>query len=419
MTAADVDLIVIGGGPAGSNAAAAALRGGLTVTQFERRPFPRAKTCAGGLTVKAWQAAEYDLAPTFRRLHRNVEVTLWGRQINRYTLPQPILAVVDRREMDARLVEMNRRQPGFSFFDGEPVVRATHAGVFIVKTARRTLTARQLICADGAARSISRHFAVCTPADYALAVEILLPRSVGDTLTTGAPVFDIGAVAAGYGWIFPKDDHCSAGIYSLSRPLRRPAEKLLSYLRSRGITSPRNPTRSIRGGLIPVGGRLTNIPEIPLYITGDAGGLADALTGEGIYNALASGRLAGETAAKVHRQSASPSAYYDRLRRTVLPDTHLTYRLCRVFYRNQTPFFHLFERSFVWRTVMTAAVSGATYRYGFSRCLPYFFRSLRSGSSRTRLPWPEGGSVPLTRPTDFSRKGEISHEELAEKNAPE
>jgi len=45
------DLIVVGAGPGGSNAAAAALDAGLTVAQIDRYSFPRVKPCAGGMTT--------------------------------------------------------------------------------------------------------------------------------------------------------------------------------------------------------------------------------------------------------------------------------------------------------------------------------------------------------------------------------
>ena len=67
------DVIVVGAGPGGSNAAAVALGHGLSVAQVERFPFPRTKPCAGGLTVKSCDALRLDLDHVVRTDVHEVE----------------------------------------------------------------------------------------------------------------------------------------------------------------------------------------------------------------------------------------------------------------------------------------------------------------------------------------------------------
>ncbi len=389
MNRAAFDLIVIGAGPAGSTAAAVSLGGGLTVAQCERRPFPRDKACGGGLTVKAWRASAHPLEPVFRQTHREVECNLWGRKIRRYRLSRPLLATVTRREMDAHLVARNGRMPGFAFFDGEPALRVAYAGVFRVETPRRLLTARQVVCADGASRSISRGFGFCAPRDWAVAVGTQLPRPLFEEHGPCPPRFDLGAAPEGYGWIFPQGDRCSVGIYSPARPLRHPRELLHAYLRGRGIRIPPDAGLVLRGGLIPIGGRIVQVPDMPFYIAGDAGGFADALTGEGLYQAFVGGTLAGETVLQVHRGEAPPRRYYERLHGALLFESRLSYRLCRPFYRRQRLFFLLFEMPFVWRAVLAAAVSGVNHRQSLPRWLPLCLQSFRDGIACASRPWRE------------------------------
>src|SRR5688572_24066193 len=117
----DYDLIIIGAGPGGSNAARVALRGGLRVAQFDRRPFPRIKPCAGGLTIKSCRALQLDLSPAVRQVSAAFEFNVWGSRDNRFRHRGPIMKMVYRPQFDNSLVEQNRQHDGFAFFHGEGV----------------------------------------------------------------------------------------------------------------------------------------------------------------------------------------------------------------------------------------------------------------------------------------------------------
>jgi flavin-dependent dehydrogenase len=100
----DFDLIIVGAGPAGSNAAAVALDAGLRVAQIDAARFPRVKPCAGGVTMKAAAALRYSLDPSVCRSFEAIEFNLWNRRRNRFTHPGTILHTVCRPAFDNRLV---------------------------------------------------------------------------------------------------------------------------------------------------------------------------------------------------------------------------------------------------------------------------------------------------------------------------
>ena len=111
---ADLDLLVVGGGPAGSAAATVAARRGLRVAVVDRARFPRDKTCGDGLTTRALHLLEdlgvtLDTLGSVRPVHETVIVGPDGRTVH---LPHPTTglhaAVVPRRELDARLLDLAR-----------------------------------------------------------------------------------------------------------------------------------------------------------------------------------------------------------------------------------------------------------------------------------------------------------------------
>jgi geranylgeranyl reductase family protein len=354
------DMLVIGAGPGGSNAAAAALRQGLTVAQLDRHRFPRVKPCGGGFTMKASRAVGGDPAPVIRSEFTAVQVNLWQRRLNRFSHPgSALLRMVERSEFDAWLVERNLAHSSFRFFPDERALEISYDGLFRVRTPNRTLTGRQLVGADGAYSLVNRTFSIARPKGFAVAVEVMLPRDRAALPAETPPCFDIGAIENGYGWVFPKDDHWNVGLYTLgkSSSLRH---RLQAYIGAKGFRLESDPLETFVAHQFPYGGYRFSIPDAPVYLVGDAAGLGDALTGEGIYHALESGRIAGETIGDVLAGRDTHKAYYRRLRRPVLADTFLTYQVAKRFYRNLNRAFAALENPRISAPLLEGYAAGRT-----------------------------------------------------------
>jgi flavin-dependent dehydrogenase len=267
--------------------------------------------------------------------------------------------MVVRAQFDDYLVSLNLKTQGFQFFDDERVVDITYDRWFRVRTTKRTLVGRQLVGADGAYGIVDRVFSIGRPRGHAVAVEVALRRDQAMVAVEPPPSFDIGVIDRGYGWVFPKDDHWNVGLFTLgkSRTLR---QQLTAYVAAKGFQVKADPLATLEAHRFPYGGYRVSLPTAPVYLVGDAGGFGDALTGEGIYHALESGRIAGETAYDYLAGKEEHRSYYQRLRRSVLADTFVTFQAARVFYRNLDRAAALVENSLVWCPMIRGYATGIT-----------------------------------------------------------
>ena len=110
-------------------------------------------------------------------------------------------------------------------------------------------------------------------------------------------MIELGTIPGGYGWVFPKGDHVNVGVGGWEAEGPRLREHLAELCRRHGIDG--DALESVRGhrlplrrsGFVPARGRA--------LLVGDAAGLVDPLTGDGMYEAFVSARLASAAALDV------------------------------------------------------------------------------------------------------------------------
>jgi geranylgeranyl reductase family protein len=373
-------VIVVGAGPGGSNAATVCLESGLSVLQLDAKPFPRVKPCAGGLTPKSLAALRGDLGDQLRGDAQKVEFTCAAGEGVVFELEQPLLRFVHRPAFDAQLVSRNRLREGFRFLAGKRVESVRWDGTFLVETPGGSFRGRQLIGADGSSSVVNRVFKIAAPRGQATAVETEIRRPVASSICAD-PCFDFGAVDGGYGWVFPKDDHWSVGLYTIRKSSPRLKEKLERYVRAKGLGE--FEPGEVLGHCYGIGGYRLNPPSVPVYLVGDAGGFAEAITGEGIYYALKSGALAGATAVRVQAGLAQSGEYYRLLWRDVLWDTRVSWHAARLFYRNPQRWIGLLKNPLVWRPLVEGYAEGSTLSGCVFRGWRHLFKP--HGGHRTRV----------------------------------
>jgi len=185
-----------------------------------------------------------------------------------------------------------------------------------VQTRQGGLEADFLIVATGARNSLRNVGTQWGPSDMMYALGYYLPEQQEHIDIQFLPMLE------GYIWIFPRCGHLSAGICGKGLPAPLLRAKLEAYLQRRGIAFRHG---QFFGHLLPSlepGAWLRNRVAGPGWMAvGDAGGLVDPITGEGLYYALRSGELASETLlSEAHEPAEKPRAYRNLLLRDFVAD---------------------------------------------------------------------------------------------------
>ena len=393
-----VDILIVGAGPAGCAAAYDLAQAGKHVILLDKRTFPRPKACACGLTRKTLKALRYSVDPVIERVCHEIVLQptatpgaphlaseMWDpadpRAANksgdvRVKTRNPICAMAVRERFDHFCLQQTllaARQGGSielrkidyiaAFRESPDHIQldvATPCGI-------ETLDAPILIGADGSNGQTRRlmhrlesHGEALSPVaqDDGFALEATVPYAdLPATLPNGARphdlVFDFAPLPGGYGWLFPKADHINIGIGTFApRPVKNsgaPSVRafggrvgsmqdlkqvsrtlLLDYAHQKlGVTT----LSHITGQQLGMGGH-TYIPHGRVLLVGDAAGLVDPLTGEGIHSAIVSGQAAAAailSCADGERDSTVAAAYARHLA-PLQKTLTFSHRAARAFY---------------------------------------------------------------------------------------
>lgn len=198
--------------------------------------------------------------------------------------------------------------------------------------------ARAVVGADGSASRVSRYVGVCfEQVDLALEVEVPVSEPVA-ARWRGRMLLEWGPLPGSFGWVFPKGDICTAGVVAHRGQPGATREYLAEFLRRYGMDEV-EPVRDT--------GHLTRcrVPDSPLargrvMVAGDAAGLCDPWSREGISFALRSGTWAGRAAAEMAMaRDAGDVArvagdYHRMVRSTLGAELAASRRLMNVFVRH-------------------------------------------------------------------------------------
>ncbi len=286
------DAIVVGAGPAGAAAAYFLARAGRSVLLLEKRAFPRPKSCAGGLPRKAAQIFDFDLSPCFEVAVKGA-VFSWLSSERRYQEGDRVLGWVTRREVfDEFLVRRAVAAGAVLKERTEAIGLVQDRERAVVYTERESLPARSVVGADGARSPVARMLSLKAFKRVGFGLEARLAVSERVRKDYGSYLyFDFGGVPRGYAWIFPRRDHLCAGVASYSPSHFFLKNELRSFLEREGLSAELAAAR-VTGAPISFSVWPGGWGRGRVLLAGDAAGLTDRLTGEGIYQALKSGELA-------------------------------------------------------------------------------------------------------------------------------
>lgn len=307
------DVLVVGAGPAGSAAAAWAVRSGREVTLADAATFPRDKTCGDGLTPRAM--AELDalgLGEWVRghTINQGLRAHGFGQTL---TLPWPGGSLPDhgsavpRTELDER-IRRAALDAGAHGIEGAKAIDARVEGGRVRAVTFRSgagtfeIECERLVVADGARSGLGKVLGRQWHKDTVYAVA---GRSYVDSAMSDDPWISShlelrgtqGEILSGYGWIFPLGGgQVNVGVGTLATT-KHPADiaikpVMAAYTDARradfGLSGePRMPTSA----LLPMGGAVSHVAGANWALIGDAAACINPLNGEGIDYGLETGRL--------------------------------------------------------------------------------------------------------------------------------
>ena len=284
------DAVVIGAGPAGSTAAYRLARGGASVLLVDRARFPRDKPCGGGLTDRAVDQIPFDVTPVVEDAVSTFELGLAYRRRFERNSRTPLLLMTQRRRLDVFLAEQ-AAEAGAVFRDGAKVTDVAADGRLTVDGVK--VHSAALIGADGANGTTSRSIGLDGGHDFAVALEGNVPFEALDAgRFRGRVLVELGTVPGGYAWVFPKGDHVNVGVGGWQREGPRLRAHLARVCREYGI--PEERLEGTRGFRLPMRKAGAAAATARTLLVGDAAGLVDPLSGDGMYEAFLSARLAAE-----------------------------------------------------------------------------------------------------------------------------
>ncbi|MEZ4374760.1 MAG: geranylgeranyl reductase family protein [Polyangiaceae bacterium] len=324
------DVLVIGAGPAGAAAATHAARSGLSVALIDRSRFPRNKTCGDALSNLALQelsdlGVREPLESQGAAVRGAVAVFPNGYAVSRDygDLPGRILP---RLQLDAAIVE-RAVSAGVELLEGQHVehidlaaqeqrlkTRASAHG-----SAGLTLRGRAVIAADGPGSVARRALGLEHPAERHLGVAATAYFS-GVRLREDhvSEHYFSKSLPHGYFWAFPATaGQSNVGVYQRTDSFKQSGRKLKSLLQEFIAHNPQGFEGAEQQGNLNSWQLPLSSWQLPpsgrgILCCGDAAGSVDSLTGEGIYQALFSGRLAAESCALALEEAGQVTAEHAR-----------------------------------------------------------------------------------------------------------
>ena len=301
------DVIVVGAGPAGSSAARTAAEAGAEVLLLDRAAFPRYKTCGGGLLGESLRLIPESARSTIESHVAEAVITDRFRRRVVVRREQPFLAMVRRAEFDQALADA-ATDAGAHFIDGVTVreitqhspgevAEVTDADRLVeVRTTAGTARARAVIGADGTSGRVGRYVGVgAGGVDLGLEDEVAMPADA-DAWRDRVHL-DWGDASGSYAWVFPKRDSLTVGVIQRKGSPDETREYLTAWRRHLGLAGPESETLHSSGHLTQWRAAGSPLRRGSVIVAGDAAGLLEPWTREGISFALRSGTWAGEAAA--------------------------------------------------------------------------------------------------------------------------
>ncbi|HID82421.1 MAG TPA: NAD(P)/FAD-dependent oxidoreductase [Chromatiales bacterium] len=320
MSKSTYDILIIGGGPAGSSLAWALRDSGLNIATMDKQVFPRQKVCAGWVTPAVMQELEIDLADYSQ--HRVLQpITgfkisqLGQQQLRSHYAGEPVSYGIRRIEFDDYLLQRCGAEilPAQAFKD----MQKTDEGWSV----NGQIKTRLVVGAGGhfcpVARAIgSKGISELAVAAKEIEFEMTPEQKAACTIEAEIPELFFTPDLLGYGWVFRKGDYLNIGLGREDKhKLSSHVENFCAYLIKQGKIPAGTPQKLQGHAYLLYNHSRRKVIDENVLLIGDSAGLAYPKSGEGIRPAVESALLAAETIKNCHSEysKAKLADYVTRL----------------------------------------------------------------------------------------------------------
>jgi geranylgeranyl reductase family protein len=331
------DVLVVGGGPAGSTTAYRLAEEGAAVLLVDKAVFPRDKPCGGGLTMRAVRHCPVDPSPVVEEEVDIVELRFRYRAAVERRSARPVIRMTQRRRLDAFLLDAARER-GVEVREGT-VIDVTQAPADVV------------IGADGANGTTARAFGLGVGIAHGVAYEGNVPYGiVSRDRYRNRAVIELADIPGGYGWVFAKGDHVNVGVGAWQTEGPRIREHLARVCEAHDLDLKQ--LESLRGHRLPLRRPGVRIAGERALLVGDAAGLIDPVSGDGMYECFVSSKLAAAAALDLLAgRSSSLEPYESAVNVALMPLHNASWKLKRALDRWPRASWRIARTQLLWKTV--------------------------------------------------------------------
>ena len=339
------DVLVVGAGPAGSTIAYRLAAAGVRVLVADRATFPRDKPCGGGLTTRAFKRCPVDPTPVVEDRVDLVELRFRYRDTVERRAAEPVIWMTQRRRLDAFLLDAARER-GAEVREGAHV---THDGG--IKVGGEPVAADVVVGADGANGTAAKALSLGVGIVHGVALEGNAPfAALESERYRGRAVVELADIPGGYGWVFPKHDHVNVGVGAWAEEGPRLREHLARVCAAHGLAPER--LEQLRGHRLPLRRPGTKVAAERALLVGDAAGLIDPVSGDGMYECFVSADLAAAAICELLAgRTTTLEPYAANVERELAPLHRASWKLKRALDRWPRASWQIARTQLLWRSV--------------------------------------------------------------------
>lgn len=288
--------LVVGGGPAGSSCAWKLASASMPCRVVDKQKFPRDKVCGGILSHRACSVlsesgmvSDEELEELTLRKHSRISFFHRGKLLRTFTSAAHPVRLVSRKRFDSFLLD-RARSAGAEVITGVKVESVDSRSA--ATSSGENMPFSHLVGADGCTSVVRKLVSGRRSRKTGMGLEYRVPLSEMDLEPDGIEIH-FGHLPYGYLWLIPGKGSVSVGAGAVGSPASPEdiVEALGEFMDSLSVSSGNH---QLRGASIPSLVLHGNLGRNNIYLTGDAAGLVDHISGEGIGHAVESGFMAAD-----------------------------------------------------------------------------------------------------------------------------